>query len=162
MWRENGERTVFHCPARPSQYVPGLFGAPGINQYPLGYGYNELGTGWHTAAPQLGLGFTVEISGYENGSFGAPPGTRSYITSANIRRPANLIAMGDGVGVGWLTPNYPLFSKSSFQGPHVSTKANAVLVDGHVEDRREELWNAENDLARGNWNNDNLPHPETW
>ncbi len=156
--------SVFNCPAVKPRHFPGLFGQAGSMSYDLGYGYNELGTGWQDGKLPLGLGFTVEISELwvMSGGIGPPQGTRHYVTLGTVRHSSNLIAIGDSGGAGWLTPNYPGFSRSSLTGLHPGRGANVGLCDGHVEFCNEENWNAPSEKARARWNNDNQPHPETW
>jgi prepilin-type N-terminal cleavage/methylation domain-containing protein len=60
----DGRRSVFHCPAVRPELTRGLFGAAWSTSYPLGYGYNELGTGWSEERLRLGLGFTVSLTGF--------------------------------------------------------------------------------------------------
>jgi prepilin-type processing-associated H-X9-DG protein len=151
--------TVFNCPAEKPRYFPGLFGAQGRTSYNLGYGYNELGTGWKDGTLRLGLGFKVDFSGY--GSNGQPLGPRYFVNSGDIRNPSNLIAVGDSSGGYWLTPNYSGYSESSLLGPHTEG-SNVALCDGHVEYCKNKAWAAPTEAARKRWNNDNQPHPETW
>ena len=155
--------SVFHCPARPPDHLPGLFGQPDVDVYPLDYGYNELGTGWQSPSLHLGLGFVVELPefGWQD-VVGPPPGRRTYVTPANIVAPSRTIAMGDSCRVSWLTPGFPGFGGSTLQGPHPQKRANVIFCDSHVENRKDETWNESTEIARARWNNDNLPHPETW
>jgi prepilin-type processing-associated H-X9-DG protein len=146
--------TVFNCPAVNPRYSPGLFGASGRTSYNLGYGYNELGTGWKDGKLRLGLGFTVEFSGY--GTNGLPLGPRNYVRPGQIRNPSDMIAIGDGST--WLTPNNP--SRDDIK-PHEGDK-NIVFSDGHVERAKWEKWFSESDSVRRRWNNDNQAHPEAW
>jgi type II secretion system protein G len=154
------QRTVLNCPGEPPRYVPGIFGQPGGMSYDLGYGYNELGTGWRTLRPRLGLGFTVELQPFTDSGFGEPIGVRNYVTPGEIQAPARMIAIADSQGVGWLVPN--AYRESTLFGRHGKRRSNVLLVDGHVEFGREEKWNEASDAARARWNNDNLPHRETW
>jgi prepilin-type N-terminal cleavage/methylation domain-containing protein/prepilin-type processing-associated H-X9-DG protein len=160
----NGSPLVFRCPARKPFFMPNLFGASGgIDVYPLGYGYNELGTGWASASPRLGLGFTIESLPFAGaGPAGEPIGIRNYVTPASIQAPNQMIAMADSHGSGWLVPNLPARGGSSLRGPHSKRKANVLFADGHIETGRDEKWNEASDAARARWNNDNLPHRETW
>jgi prepilin-type N-terminal cleavage/methylation domain-containing protein/prepilin-type processing-associated H-X9-DG protein len=154
---------VFHCPARPPDHLAGFFNQPGVDLYPLGYGYNELGTGWRSPSLHLGLGFVVQLPefGWQNVA-GPPPGRRSYVTPAYIAAPSRTMSMGDGGGAGWLTPNFPGDGGSTLQGPHAQKRANVLFCDSHVENAKDQTWNEPTESARARWNNDNLPHPETW
>jgi prepilin-type N-terminal cleavage/methylation domain-containing protein len=157
-----GPKSVFICPARPPYPAVGMPGKPKVTSYPLGYAYNELGTGWANRALHLGLGFSVDLTGFADGETGQPLGTRVYVTPANLSAAANMIALADSGGVGWLTPNYSGYGNSSLNGPHAEKRANVVFADHHVENAKEQRWNEADEAARARWNNDNLPHPETW
>lgn len=169
--------TVFNCPAVKPRYVPGIFGAPGLTVYALGYGYNELGTGWKNGELRLGLGFTVEVTGYADGGIGQPLGQRNYVKASAIRIPSDMIAIGDGAN--WLVPDLPSANYSGPQedgyrgslfgvhptgarGANPKGNANVVFCDGHVEHGKERDWNAPAATARARWNNDAQSHPETW
>ena len=160
LYVNGGERTVLNCPGKPPQYVPGIFGKSGGMVYERGYGYNELGSGWAAASPQLGLGFTVELDTFADNGLGEPIGVRGYVTPSDIRSPAKMIAIADGDS--WLVPNLPINAGGTIQGRHSESRANVLFVDSHVENGREKTWNEGNEAARARWNNDNLPHPETW
>lgn len=159
------QRTVFACPAVPPRSA--LFS--GVPIYGINYGYNELGTGWTDGKLRLGLGFTVEVTGYADGGIGQPLGQRNYVTPSAIRNPSDLIAIGDGGN--WLVPN-PEYSdyngpeevgyRGSLFGVHPKGSANVALCDGHVEYRKARSWNEPSVTARARWNNDAQPHPETW
>jgi prepilin-type N-terminal cleavage/methylation domain-containing protein/prepilin-type processing-associated H-X9-DG protein len=150
--------TVFNCPAVNPRYFPGLFGASGLTFYDLGYGYNELGTGWKGGKLRLGLGFTVDLDEVwlMRGGIGQPLGPRNYVKPGDVRNPSDLIAIGDGSS--WVTPNNP---SRDYISPHAGNK-NIVFTDAHVEHAKWERWYDESDSARKRWNNDNQPHPETW
>jgi prepilin-type N-terminal cleavage/methylation domain-containing protein/prepilin-type processing-associated H-X9-DG protein len=158
--------TVFNCPAVSPRYYPGLFGASGRASYNLGYGYNELGTGWKGGKLRLGLGFTVDLDELwlMRGGIGQPLGPRNYVKPGDVRNPGDLIAIGDGSY--WLVPNHPSgtlddYHASSLFLPH-NRGANVVFCDEHVEHAKGVKWIEKSDTARKRWNNDNQPHPETW
>jgi len=144
---------------------PGLedaipLGSPGSIQYNHGYGYNELGTGWMDGKLRLGLGFTVDFSGY--GPYGLPLGPRNYVKPGDLKNPSELIAIGEGAT--WLFPNQrpdAIEGCGSVTARH-GGRANMTFGDGHVELARREKLVAESDSARRCWNNGNQPHPETW
>ena len=158
-----GPSRVFNCPAVPPRYMPGLFGAPGVNVYDLGYGYNELGTGWKNGKLRLGLGFTMDLDDLWliSGGIGQPLGRRHYTTPGDVRNPGDLIAIGDGSY--WLSPNRPdgIQNQGSVTAPH-NRGANMAICDGHVENAKRKTWVEESESARRRWNNDHQPHPETW
>ena len=146
---------VLHCPAVPTRIVPG---APGP-EYPYSYAYNELGTSWAKNL-RLGLGPAITITG----EFHAPQLRWRHVALGEVRAPAEMIAFGDTDGGHWLTPNAPGSGsiRTSLVGNHLKKTANVVLVDGHVRTGTVDDWTALNHIARARWNNDNLPHPETW
>ncbi len=158
----DGHRTVFSCPAVGPRYYPGLFGASGLSVYSLDYGYNELGTEWEDGRLRLGLGYTIQVTGYADGGFG-PLGPRSYVTHGDVRDPPEMIAIGDGAN--WLSPNAPggilNFTKGTVTAPHGSG-ANIVFCDGHVFYGKRERWAGVPAVEWRQWNNDNQPHAETW
>jgi prepilin-type N-terminal cleavage/methylation domain-containing protein/prepilin-type processing-associated H-X9-DG protein len=168
-FESSGGAEIMHCPARPRPLTRNLFGSGGIQPVSrLDYGYNELGTGCRKVLPHLGLGFSVEVAELENGGLSLPLATRTYTAPGDIRAPDSLIAIADCISSGWLSPNLPQYitsgaPRSTLSGIHFKeNRGNAALCDGHVESRRESEWSAETGEARKRWNNDNLPHPETW
>lgn len=74
---------VLQCPGRKP--VKSVFGSRDI--YPLGYGYNEVGTGWPDGWLSLGLGFKVELTGFD-GSSGQPLGLRTFRSPQDVISPA--------------------------------------------------------------------------
>jgi prepilin-type N-terminal cleavage/methylation domain-containing protein/prepilin-type processing-associated H-X9-DG protein len=156
--------SVFNCPAERPVYIPGLFGAPGASTYTLGYSYNELGTGWQDGKLRLGLGFTVEVSGFADYGAREPLGPRLSVSSGDVRVPSNMIAIGDGGGM-LLSATFPggilNYKTGTLLGLH-NSGANIVFCDGHVEYSKREKWVEESASTRQRWNNDNQPHPETW
>lgn len=176
-WSYLKQPTVFSCPAVKPRQLPGFFGGPGAEVFELNYGYNELGTGWKDGKLRLGLGFTVEVSGFADGGLGQPLGHRSYVRPADVKNPSNLIAIADGAN--WLVPNPEVFNYNGPEeagyrgtlfgvhpdgiwGQNPKGGANVALCDGHVEYGKERSWNAPSAAARARWNNDNEPHSETW
>jgi prepilin-type processing-associated H-X9-DG protein len=73
--------------------------------------------------------------------------------------------------VGAVTPwvNFPQqnviepFTDASEQmGARHGQGANVVFCDDHVEYAKQVKWNEAAEPTRRRWNNDNLPHRETW
>ncbi len=156
--------TVLHCPAQ-ERLAPAPIGGNYVNLNNSDYGYNETGTARETGREKLGLGFTIQYSGY--GDNMVPYGVREFVKTADVRNPSDLIAIGDG-GF-WLSPHVSITLGSLAQRPHAGTmfmphagRANTVFCDGHVEQAKGEKWIEATDSARKRWNNDNQPHPETW
>lgn len=164
MWHR---RTLFNCPAVVPVHMPGLNGGPGWTEYKLNYGYNELGTAWGTDGRNpLGLGWTVELAVFRDPGSGAEPvgGTRHYVAAAGVRRSAEMIAIGDGLGC-WLSPNVDNTITDRYAGSvalNHNAGANSVFCDGHVEYAKGRKWVEASESARRRWNNDNEPHPESW
>jgi len=158
----DGHRTIFSCPAVKPRYYPGLFGAPGLSVYSLDYGYNELGTGWKDGRLRLGLGYTIQVTGYADGGFG-PLGPRNYVKQEDVRSPSEMVAIGDGGN--WLRPNVPggilNFTNGTVTAPH-SDGANIMFCDGHVGYGKREKWVGTPNAGWKQWNNDDQLHPETW
>jgi prepilin-type processing-associated H-X9-DG protein len=86
----------------------------------------------------------------------------SYVKPGDLRNPAEMIAIGNSSSATWLTPNFTGFGISSLTGPHSKRYANILNPDGHVTAKSERAWNEPTEAARSRWNNDILPHPETW
>jgi len=152
--------TVFNCPAEKPRYFPGLFGAQGRTSYNLGYGYNELGTGWKDGTLHLGLGFTVDFRGHSPN--GQPLGQRNYAKPGDLGNPSDLIAIGEGAT--WLFPNQrpdAIQGYGSVAARH-GGRGSMSFGDGHVESAKRAIWVEQSDSACKRWNNDNQPHQETW
>jgi prepilin-type processing-associated H-X9-DG protein len=154
-------RKIFQCPG--IQYVKGL------NFRPNGaYAYNSLGTvpaSYMAGSAFLGLG-----------PFYQSAEKASYVRDDKVRQPSQMIAIGDvnsaagNVDISPLGPG--LFYQTFFQvagsipyeWPAVihNRGANMVFCDGHVEFAGQTNWMRKTEVVRRRWNNDNLPHPETW
>ena len=141
------------------------------------YGYNSAGTSSNKFAA-LGIGGR---NPYEDDR------TRHVHTrESEVAAPADLYAIGDGIGGGWdswdtrfasfgfskeigpITTAHPNTISSYRKFLHDSTAAfrpshrsrlNVLLVDGHVEALRAEQWVlGTGPEARRRWNKDNEPH----
>jgi prepilin-type processing-associated H-X9-DG protein len=127
------------------------------------YGYNAFGTGWRFPEKKLGLGR------YEN-SYPIDP--FDEVAPSNIRVPSDMIAVADAsfLANGIISP-VPA-PKDFWSSKLISTNAkpsmihlegaNTLFCDGHVEYLKIKRLVAPTDQARRMWNNDNLPHKETW
>lgn len=160
-----GAMTVLHCPAEKPIPPSPSGGLPGATLPDSDYGYNELGTAWRNSFHRLGLGFTIQFSGFDEA--GRLSGEQSYIKTGDVKNASDLIAIGDGNS--WLAPEYPYPLGPLGDRPHVGSvflphdgRANMVFCDGHVEQAKGEEWTKATDSARKRWNIDNEPHPETW
>ena len=150
---------LFQCPSYkgPSDYS----WQGNIIHYTGGsYAYNGLGTGsrptgYFTHGSILGLG------GDRPFQSDSPP---APIPVNRIRMPNDMLAIGDsvinqfGITSFLLTPTDTLRSEKERHQIGV----NSVFVDGHVEASPMDELGAREPNARRRWNNDNLPHPETW
>jgi len=112
------------------------------------YGYNDNGTqktGGRPNAQLLGLG-----------AFGYG-GTR-LVNESMVVAPANMIAIGDSGG-----PDHLTYRMEVYKGWTRHRRShNTVFCDGHVEQIKMGERSKKTEEARQRWNNDNLPHPETW
>ena len=165
----NWTNASYHCPA-----YKGLIGYWRDAWFVGSYGYNWGGTCFapRVLPPQddwlLGLGSSPRDPG---------PGYLPPISEAQVRAPSKMIAVGDArldendfvpgngpheVGAdilfcGWLqsdslSPIYPARHGKNY---------NLVFCDGHVSALDAGfLFNPTNSALL--WNNDQLPHPETW
>ncbi|MBN8249571.1 MAG: DUF1559 domain-containing protein [Verrucomicrobia bacterium] len=147
--------SVFHCPAKGRSNAPSRdLGGTRQRWLPYGYGYNGLGTRLRppTTVP-LGLG-SVESQGMV-----------LRVRSADIRSPTEMVAIGDSSEdlLGLLHPHTELEGHPIRRvGTMHNAGANAVFCDGHVEYAKTTKWTETSEAARRRWNNDHLPHPETW
>jgi prepilin-type processing-associated H-X9-DG protein len=133
------------------------------------YGYNYLGAARRNP-PAVGLGL--------GGDFNRT--TRQYTPTPESRvvAPSEMLALGDS----------PAFINVSFGGsaadpdaalyiafPHIipqfakpgvgdwhDGRANMVFCDGHTESAEQSVWIEATAESRRRWNNDHLPHEETW
>jgi len=129
------------------------------NRTKFSLGYNDWGIGnnnWATP-PQLGLGGDVVRDGRE---------LPSVIKDSQVRRPADMIMLGDAYANGDfdanLDPKNPQEWPARRHGGNV--RCNLMFADGHAESaRRRDVVDPNNQTWRRRWNNDNQPHPEfTW
>ncbi len=150
---------LFNCPSYrgPSQYS----WDENIIRYSGGsYGYNGLGTGSRPAGYFSHNG-VLGLGGDRPFQTDDPP---LPVPVNRVRNPNDMLAIGDSV--------YNQFGITSFLLTTVDTLRtekerhqvglNSVFVDGHVESSSQGKLGARNPEARRRWNNDNLPHPETW
>jgi prepilin-type N-terminal cleavage/methylation domain-containing protein/prepilin-type processing-associated H-X9-DG protein len=129
-----------------------------------GYAYNEIGTGLWFNHRTLGLG---PIADDKIGPMSHRDFVWRYIAPHEVISPSRMIALADSnryaLPYSWLTPFKKGQKLSTLEGPHKKGKlANVVFVDGHVEAGKNEAWVAKTDEARARWNNDALPHRESW
>lgn len=111
------------------------------------YGYNDNGTQNKTGPnePILGLGPF---------SYG---GSRR-VNESMVVAPSDMIAIGDSGGLDRILYQVEIYSAwTRHKRSH-----NTVFCDGHVEQLKMGERSKKTEAARRRWNNDNLPHPETW
>jgi prepilin-type N-terminal cleavage/methylation domain-containing protein/prepilin-type processing-associated H-X9-DG protein len=145
-------RNVFICPGDPTH--PAWTNDTRWPRNP-NYGYNMAGTGRYPASSSsLGL------------DGGSNRGSSAYISETQVKNPADMIAVMDckpkrGGSDGDLDDLFPVNLLAEL-APRHNKGENAVFCDGHVEYAKDTVWLRKTDAARQRWNNDNLPHPETW
>jgi len=86
------------------------------------------------------------------------------IPVTRIRIPHDLLAIGDSMISKFGISGYLLATDDTLRNEKQrhATGINFVFVDGHVESSSQAELGARTPEARRRWNNDNLPHPETW
>ena len=156
----NGSKSffkVFRCPSVPARPFPddvNWYSGPIQSGDPASggvfmedYGYNTDGSG--TIIQNLGL------SGKD----------RKGVTEKAVKNPSDMIAISD-VYFKYLFWNH---AGSAIPGgiPALhpfrhSDGSNLLFCDGHVEFNKRAQLQKPLDSVRKRWNNDNLPHPETW
>jgi prepilin-type N-terminal cleavage/methylation domain-containing protein len=154
----SNNREVFLCPANKlaPRWTNGM--APPMPN--PSYGYNMAGTGrYRVASPSLGL---------DASSTGA---AATYLPENQVKVPADMIAVSDykraagGGGDGDADDNVspvPVNLLAGLPPPRHNFGDNVVFCDDHVEYARQAVWLQKTERARQRWNNDHLPHPETW
>jgi prepilin-type processing-associated H-X9-DG protein len=140
-----GNRDVFFCPAnKPS------FQWTNVIKVSASYGYNALGTGDHPQVNSLGL------DGDSQG--------HSALPESRVLVPSDMIAVADYPSLtnqdGDITGALD-HADDVITGRH-DHGANVVFCDDHVEFGRTNQWMQASESARQRWNNDHLPHRETW
>ncbi len=148
-------RGVFVCPA--NKRAPAWTNNVTEPQPNPSYGYNVAGTGrYRTTAPSLGLDATVNNRG-----------SSVCLGEAQVKTPSDMLAVTDANlttttgGDHDLDDLYPLNLLAALGARH-NEGANAVFCDIHVEYAKQTAWLQKTDQARQRWNNDHLPHRETW
>jgi prepilin-type processing-associated H-X9-DG protein len=171
--RPYAHSNIFFCPEQvqvADEYVK-MFSFPS-HRMPLHYGYNYRGTARQNAPPQnLGLGGDAIKQDHRV--------YRQPMPETRVKTASQMIAVGDGgvsISIPALWPTTPPYSDllhvifpytaESIGCPAVGQwhngGANMLFCDGHVEHRKQTAWTVASDETRRLWNNDNLPHPETW
>jgi prepilin-type processing-associated H-X9-DG protein len=165
--------TVFNCPAEDQAYwwkKEGSRGVvfpynlkPGVPSTGFTYGYNDWGAGEkaRTASGKTcGLGAHINL---DNGGTGAP------ITMMDVVAPSFMIAITDSKSDN----NWDSVTDPSDPGTYANPApewpsrrhqdgSNVLWVDGHVEHRKQIDLTKWEDEVMSQWNNDHLPHSETW
>ena len=154
----SNNRGVFACPANKiaSRWTNGLT-PPAPNP---SYGYNMAGTGRYRAQnPSLGLDATLN------------PLRPAYLPENQVTVPADMIAVADykSALVSGGNDNdaddafpIPINLLATLSPPRHNFGHNIVFCDDHVEYGKQSAWLEKTERARQRWNNDHLPHPETW
>lgn len=159
---------VLRCPQyeRASQAYLDLYPGTDRNVFPH-YGYNYVGaTRRGSPAANRGLG-----GNFLGAGMGHQPTPDSRVIA-----PSEMIALGDSPAFikAGATPKDPgdllyiLFPHTvpQFNQPGVGHwhqgRANMVFCDGHAESAPQSRWIEASPESRRRWNNDHLPHPESW
>jgi prepilin-type N-terminal cleavage/methylation domain-containing protein/prepilin-type processing-associated H-X9-DG protein len=155
------QRNLWHCPTAPKVLV-----TENMRAYELGYGYNVKGTGWTWEnVVDLGLGPRRARVGPAS-PLGSGWNETELIETKDttVRVPAEMIAVADNEEVGnpTISPIHPQVANHNMFGSRHRGRANIVFCDGHVEQGKHGQVIAPTEAARKRWNNDNLPHPDTW
>ena len=152
-------RALFLCPGvRPTPTWTNNPVTPSVNPC---YGYNVSGTAaYGGSTPVLGL----------DGGFKKVP---VYLKETELHAPGDMIAIADCTPTNITThagdgdADDPVIISPSnllweLAAGHHNQSANVAFCDAHVESAKVRLWLAKTEQARRRWNNDHLPHPETW
>ena len=147
---------VFWCPA--NKIMPSWTNDAGLPLHDASYSYNVTGSGGlATAGASLGLDAG---GGYLPESKVKVPADMIAVADARAKPPSNAGGGGDHDGDdGPATPASNLLT--ALVARH-NKGENAVFCDAHVEFAKEVLWVQRSLKAMQRWNNDHMPHPETW
>jgi prepilin-type N-terminal cleavage/methylation domain-containing protein/prepilin-type processing-associated H-X9-DG protein len=171
--RPASTEATLYCPqsAQPSDQFLQLFPTSAAQITPH-YGYNFIGTvKRNPLSRNPGLGGDFVWDGAE-GHYAPAPEDRVLV-------PSQMVALGDspafirpfGAGSSALTPADPLyvvfpfiFPAWGYYGVGLSHNggANMLFCDGHIQFAKQSVWMADTVESKRVWNNDNLPHSETW
>ncbi len=166
------DSNVFFCSEKvqiDEKYVK-LFSLP--TKMALHYGYNHRGAA-RKNLPEFNLGLGGDFA-FESGQLRFLPTPESRVVA-----PSRMIAVGDGDLNIYLpsifTQPPPYAELLHLISPHLlrpegrpgvgqwhNGGANLLFCDGHVEHGKLDYWTAPTEKMRRLWNNDHLPHPETW
>jgi prepilin-type N-terminal cleavage/methylation domain-containing protein/prepilin-type processing-associated H-X9-DG protein len=167
-----GEK-VFYCPQRvkATDEFRQIFPTSEAEIAPH-YGYNFIGSTERNPLPlNPGLGGDYAWNG-ASGQYVPAPEKR-------VRVPSQMIAFGDSAAFirpglatsASVTTSDPLYIAFPFVfptwgyagvGDWHGGKAALLFCDGHTESKKQSVWMQAAPQSRCLWNNDNLPHPETW
>jgi prepilin-type N-terminal cleavage/methylation domain-containing protein/prepilin-type processing-associated H-X9-DG protein len=156
----SGNTNVFNCPSYKGHngfkwvkstiyYFGGSYGYNGFGSRSLTYQYRSN-------RDLLGLGgdrsFRNQLS-------------MKAVEESRILHPSNMLAMGDSMetAYGEITGYLLNLKDGQREGKsrHVSS-VNSTFCDGHVEQSSRKELVQSSDFRMKRWNNDNLPHQESW
>ncbi len=152
----SNNRDVFLCPAEKSG-VKWTNNVTAPQRNPC-YGYNMAGTGTYPAG-DISLGLD---GGGAVGRWGSGPG----LPESQVKAPSDMLAVADCKPLSRGEDNdlddfFPINLLAELAARH-NRGENVVFCDTHVEFAKQSIWLARTEPARQRWNNDRLPHPETW
>jgi prepilin-type N-terminal cleavage/methylation domain-containing protein len=150
-------RDLFLCPA--AKTAPRWTNNPAMPQRNPCYGYNMAGSGTYPSSSTTSLGL-------DQGGAGRSGSTGPGLPEIRVKAPADMIAVADCKPLTREEDNdlddlFPVNLLAEL-APRHNRGENAVFCDNHVEYARHTIWLTKSALARQRWNNDHLPHPETW
>jgi prepilin-type N-terminal cleavage/methylation domain-containing protein/prepilin-type processing-associated H-X9-DG protein len=137
---------VFSCPDYDPRAIAGS-----IRHDAFGYNAGGSAAIYTHMEANLGLGF----------------GKSNFVSSSVLKAPSDMVAVGDvqfvdSVWCNIITANKaPIGTLLPIPSRHAGG-ANMLFTDSHLEWAKQINWIADRALPKSRWNNDHLPHPETW
>jgi prepilin-type N-terminal cleavage/methylation domain-containing protein len=144
---------IFWCPA--NKLTPKWTNDVGLPFHNTSYSYNVSGSSRFGAlGPVLGL----------------DGGGALYLAESKVKAPADMIEVADALAKPIPRAGGDGDADDMVNAPNLIVELvprhnrgeNAVFCDAHVEYGKDALWVQKSDRARQRWNNDHLPHRETW
>ncbi len=135
---------IFVCPA-----LTDLSPLNRTGYHNLSYGYNSSGSLSARAGFYISLGLLRQ----------------DLVRDTEIAAPSDMIAIGDYTIDSVLDGDICAVldgGPEDYLGDRHNGRANVVFCDDHVEINTQTNWMKATEDVRKRWNNDNLPHPETW
>ncbi len=152
-------RDLFLCPAEQGA-LKWTNNPPAPIRNPC-YGYNMAGSGSY---PAFGNGLGLDGGAVNRGGWGW--GAGHGLAELQVKAPGDMIAVADCKPRSRGEDNdlddlFPINLLAEL-APRHNRGENVVFCDSHVEFGKDAAWLKKTDGARLRWNNDHLPHSETW